>query len=197
MKKLTLSMAVALVICLVISIASNAFQVIGMTEKLVRVHIIANSDSEWDQSVKLAVRDSLSPLMADILGGVSSKEEALSVLFDNLPLIEANALTVLGDYGCDTKVTASVERRVFPLRRYEGFTLPAGEYDSLCITIGSGQGRNFWCVLYPSLCIGSVISLEDTECFTDDELIILKEPQKVRYKLLCFELWQKIIAFFS
>ncbi len=196
MKKLTLSMTIALIICLASSIFANGIEVTNLTDKLIRVHIVANSDSEADQALKLAVRDSLSPIVGELLPSSVTKEKAAAIINEHLSDIVAVAESVIADNGYNYPVSAKLSPTTFPIRNYDDFTLPAGEYDALCITIGSGQGRNFWCVLYPSLCLGSVMKIDDAECFTQDELIIVKQPQKVRYKLFCYELYRRIKALF-
>lgn len=192
MKKLTLSMALSLIICLVFSIVSNACEVDRMTDKLIRLHVIANSDSSADQALKLAVRDEVVSLCAEISSGCTSRAEAHSALEADLGLIESVAAGVISREGYDYPVSVTLSSCEFDKRVYDGFTLPAGEYDALCVTIGEGEGKNFWCVCYPSLCLGSAMKIDDCEEFTDEELIIIKEPQKVRYKLFCYELIKKI-----
>ncbi len=196
MKKLTLSMTIALIICLASSIFANGIEVTNLTDKLIRVHIVANSDSEADQALKLAVRDSLSPIVGELLSSSVTKEKAAAIINEHLSDIVAVAESTVADNGYNYSVSAKLSPTTFPIRKYDDFTLPAGEYDALCITIGSGQGRNFWCVLYPSLCLGSVMKIDDADCFTQDELIIVKQPQKVRYKLFCYELYRRIKALF-
>lgn len=192
MKKLTLSMVLSLIICLVFSIVSNACEVDRMTDKLIRLHVIANSDSSADQALKLAVRDEVVSLCAEISSGCTSRAEAHSALEADLGLIESAAAGVISREGYDYSVSVTLSSCEFDKRVYDSFTLPAGEYDALCVTIGEGEGKNFWCVCYPSLCIGSAMKIDDCEEFTDEELIIIKEPQKVRYKLFCYELIKKI-----
>lgn len=192
MKKLTLSMALSLIICLVFSIVSNACEVDRMTDKLIRLHVIANSDSSADQALKLAVRDEVVSLCAEISSGCTSRAEAYSALEADLGLIESAAAGVISREGYDYPVSVTLSSCEFDKRVYDSFTLPAGEYDALCVTIGEGEGKNFWCVCYPSLCLGSAMTVDECEEFTDEELIIIKEPQKVRYKLFCYELIKKI-----
>lgn len=187
MKKLTLSMALSLIICLIFSVVSNARQVDMMTDKLIRLHVIANSDSEADQALKLAVRDEVATLCADITSACSNKDSAYSALTENLGLIESTASSVISREGYSYLVICSLSPHTFNERIYDDFTLPAGEYDALCVTIGEGEGKNFWCVCYPSLCLGSVMKIDDCEQFSEDELIIVKHPEKVRYKLFCYE----------
>lgn len=187
MKKLTISMALSLIICLVFSIFSNACEVSRMTDKLIRLHVVANSDSDADQALKLAVRDEVALLCANITSACQDKASAYSALTDNLTLIKSAAESVITREGYSYPVSCSLSPTTFDRRIYDDFTLPAGEYDALCVTIGEGEGKNFWCVCYPSLCLGSVMKIDDYEQFSEDELIIVKHPEKVRYKLFCYE----------
>lgn len=197
MKKLTLSMALSLIICLIFSVFSNAREVDTMTDKLIRLHVIANSDSSADQALKLAVRDEVAILCADITSACPDKQSAYSALTQNLALIESAASSVIYREGYSYPVSCSISPRTFNKRIYDDFTLPAGEYDALCVTIGEGEGQNFWCVCYPSLCLGSVMKIDDCEAFSEDELIIVKHPEKVRYKLFCYELILRLCALFK
>lgn len=196
MKKITISMIISLISCLIISILSSAAEVEQMTSKLIRVHIIANSDSDYDQSAKLAVRDCIVAACDEFLSDCTDKSEALAVLFDNLEYIEALSASALNDFGADSTVTCTLSKALFPDREYQGFTLPAGVYDALCIRIGQAEGQNFWCICYPSLCISACSSIEDCDTFTDDEITIIKYPEKVTYKLFCFKLVEKIRSLF-
>lgn len=197
MRKLTLSMTLALILCLILSIISNANQVQTLTDKLIRVHIVANSDSEPDQAVKLAVRDCISDAMCELLPPDITKEAAKEILTDSLPYIKALCDGVLQSQGFSYTSTPALIKSTFPTRVYDRFTLPAGEYDSLTVTLGSGEGQNFWCVLYPSLCIGAVSEVDDCEILTLDEITIIKQPKKMRYKLFCFELVRRLRDFFK
>ncbi|MCR4403200.1 MAG: stage II sporulation protein R [Firmicutes bacterium] len=122
------------------------------TENLIRLHVVANSDSPEDQALKLAVRDAVLARAKDILGSVATKEEAWRVLREDAGKIEAVAservLAAGKSYG------AQVEMGTFPFpeRTYGSVTLPGGNYDAVRVILGAGKGRNWWCVLFPPLC---------------------------------------------
>lgn len=194
MRKLTISMTVSLVICIMLSVISNASAVQSVTDKIIRVHVIANSDSDYDQQIKLNVRDSVLAACNELLADLSDKQTALVTLSSNLSLLEDVANETLSLLETDCVASCTLEKTVFPDKSYDDITLPAGVYDALCIRIGEGRGKNFWCICYPSLCIGACSSLD--EFFTDDEQIIIKSPEKIRYKLFCFKLVGKIKALF-
>ncbi|MCL2817112.1 MAG: stage II sporulation protein R [Clostridiales bacterium] len=131
-------------------------------DSLIRLHVIANSDSPYDQEVKLLVRDKVIEVLESALAGVSGKEEAAAVIGQNLGLIEEacrEVLAGLADYG----VRAGLGEAEFPTKAYGDWVLPAGEYDALRIVLGEGRGRNWWCVLFPPLCfvdaVGNISSV--------------------------------------
>ncbi|MDR1821948.1 MAG: stage II sporulation protein R [Oscillospiraceae bacterium] len=123
-----------------------------LSDKLVRLHVVANSDSDEDQAVKLAVRDEIIGLITPVLESVQSQGGAEEKIGEKLPEIEAAAEAVLAENGFFYGVTAYIAVEDFPTRQYESFSLPAGRYKTLRVVLGSGQGRNWWCVLFPPLC---------------------------------------------
>ncbi len=197
MKKITLSIVMSLILCIFHTAIAGAREVEAMEEKVIRIHIIANSDSEADQSLKLSVRDAVLKTVAEAVEGVGTKAEAMEKIRGSLPEIEKIARKTVESGGKAYPVAATLKREEFGERVYDGFTLPAGSYDSLCIRLGEAVGRNWWCVLYPSLCVGSAVSAEDCGVFTEGEIKILREPEKVRCKLWCFEALRKLKKFLS
>lgn len=134
------------------------FSVFAMTadqlrEDTLRLHIRANSDSAEDQRLKLCVRDAVLQQMGPLFAESSSKEGAVEKARNSLETLESLAETTLAEQGCFLPVKARVVRMYFDTTEYEDFTLPAGEYDALRLEIGSGEGHNWFCVLYPGLCL--------------------------------------------
>ncbi len=127
-----------------------------MPEKLFRLHILANSDSEEDQELKYALRDYLMTDMESAFTGCATAEEAKARAKKALPEITRKAQQFIYDKGYDYRVTASVENIFFTTRRYGNVVVPAGNYDALRILIGEGKGQNWWCVMFPPLCLGAV-----------------------------------------
>lgn len=167
-----------------------------LAEKTVRLHVVANSDSEEDQAQKLAVRDAVLPVIAELTADCIDAQQAKEVLSAHLPEIRAAALSASGGQA----VTASLTDEAFPTRNYDTFTLPAGTYPSLRIRIGASQGHNWWCVVFPSLCTAATSdALEQCAAVggfdeTETELITGgEEAYKIRFK--CFEWLQDLIAF--
>ena len=124
-----------------------------LNEELIRLHVVANSDSPEDQGIKLRVRDAVTESLAKAMADVKDVEQAKAYLRENLPKIQAVANRTLEAAGLDPTAVATLCRERFDIRHYDTFTLPAGVYESLRITIGDGEGKNWWCVVFPSLCL--------------------------------------------
>ena len=134
-----------------------------LREELIRLHVVANSDSEEDQSLKLRVRDAVVESLQQGMADMTDTEQAKAYLQENLPKIENLANQVLAQAGCSDTAQVSLMLEEFNTRIYDTFTLPAGIYESLRIIIGEGEGRNWWCVVFPSLCIPATSEgFEDT-----------------------------------
>ena len=118
-----------------------------------RLHIIANSDSEEDQQLKLKVRDAVLETTGELFAEVSGKTEAVAAAEYSANDIKEIAEKTIAEEGFDYPVQVEVTEMWFETRSYEGFTLPAGDYDAVRIIIGEGEGKNWWCVMYPALCI--------------------------------------------
>lgn len=125
----------------------------GVREETLRLHILANSDSPRDQWIKLQVRDSILEQVGQFLATAQNREEAVELVQLSLPRIQVAADKALARTGSGQRAEISLEEYRFSTTRYEGFTLPAGEYLALRITLGKGQGHNWFCCLYPALCL--------------------------------------------
>lgn len=122
-------------------------------DEIIRLHVVGASDSHEDQAVKLQVRDAVIELLEETMAEVESKVDAKAFLQGHLDEIVAAANAVLEQAGVDQRVTVTLTEEEFDTRDYETFSLPAGVYDSLRIVIGEGEGKNWWCVVFPSLCL--------------------------------------------
>ena len=164
----------------------------ALAEQMVRLHVVANSDSEEDQAVKLLGRDAVLAEAGPWLEGAVSREEAMKILSSRLPeLAQIGAKTA----GEGVEVTASLEEDVwFPTKEYEDFALPAGKYTTLRITLGEGEGHNWWCVVFPPLCLGSVSETvaEKAGNFTEGQVsLITGESEGYVVKFKAMELWDE------
>ena len=124
-----------------------------LKNELIRLHVVAASDSEEDQAIKLRVRDAVLESLRQGLRDVTDIEAAKAYIEDSLPVLETVANEVLAATGCGDVATVRLQAEAFATRVYDTFTLPAGIYDALRITIGAGEGHNWWCVAFPSLCL--------------------------------------------
>ena len=132
-----------------------------LADSVIRFHVIANSDSQADQALKLAVRDRVLARAEAIYPENATLDEAQAALEGHLNLLAAAGREVVEEQGYDYPVSASLEDCWFPTREYEGFALPAGNYTALRVIIGEGKGRNWWCVAFPPLCLGAASETVD------------------------------------
>lgn len=194
MKKIIVSFSIALVVCLTVGIYRDISGLERMTDKLIRLHVIADSDSDYSQQIKLKVRDEVLNCVSELTKSCYTKADAQDVIIRNLDKIRDISEKALRENGCNLGVDVSYEKTLVDRREYDGFTLPQGIYSALCIRIGEARGKNWWCVLYPSLCVSSAVDIEESGNFSEEELIVIKEPEKVKYKLALFELFEKLIS---
>ena len=160
-----------------------------------RFHILANSDSEEDQALKLKVRDKVLEKTKILFDTANSKSDAEKFVKANLETIEKIAQNEVYKNGYNYPVKAEVVNMHFDTRYYESYTLPSGMYDALRITIGNAKGHNWWCVMYPSICISTVDEGKDRakDALSDDEYSVVTD-NKVEYKFFIVELFQKIFV---
>ena len=130
-----------------------------LADRVVRLHVIANSDAEEDQALKLQVRDAVLARTEAILRASADREEAESWLAAALPELERLAEETVAASGFDYGVTAELAETSFPTKDYDGFSLPAGRYLALRLVIGQGTGQNWWCVVFPPLCTAAASEL--------------------------------------
>ena len=126
-----------------------------LAEKVLRFHVVANSDNLKDQQLKLAVRDAVGGYMKEKMNGVASKEECQSIVVEELAYIEQVANNVIAKEGYNYPVEAKLTTCDFPEKTYGEYTFPEGCYDALRVTIGEGNGQNWWCVMYPNMCFAN------------------------------------------
>lgn len=155
----------------------------GIAGEVFRLHVIANSDTEKDQELKLKVKNRIVEYLKEILGEDAGLEETKEAVLTHLTEIQQEAEHFIEEQGFDYPVEAVVEKTYFPEKTYGDCTFPAGEYEALKVKIGSAKGQNWWCVLYPSL------------CFLDDTYGIVTEEKKEDLKeVLTAEEFQKILG---
>lgn len=196
MSRLIKAVAMALVLALTFSLCGFAGECGRIRERVLRLHILANSDSEEDQQLKLQVRDAVVAASAGLFDGAEDESEALERAREQLPLLEKTARQIIADAGYDYDVEISLCNMYFTTRFYDGVnggesvTLPAGMYDAVRIVIGEGAGRNWWCVVFPPLCVSAAQESGDSATLDDvldpEQEEIVTEPGKyeVRFKIV-------------
>ena len=191
-----ISVVISCVIILTCLVSMSRFNVScqKIRNDVLRLHVIANSDSEDDQSLKLKVRDRILSETGDLFLASTSYEEAVELTNKILPQIIGVAEDEIRLNGFDYTVRAKLDYIDFDTRHYDGYTLPAGEYLALNVTIGEGKGRNWWCVMFPSICLSPSLDLDDK--LSDDEIDLIKgyENYKVKFKLV--EWYEKVASIF-
>lgn len=159
---------------------------------VVRLHVVANSNGAEDQAVKLLVRDAVLKEAARWYQGAGSMEEASSQLCTHLQSIAGAARQVLGEQGVGYSATAQMTEMYFPTRDYGDFRLPAGRYRTLRVTLGEGAGKNWWCVVFPSLCLPAATQEEALLTLPEGERQVVEGGQEVQVKLKAVELWESL-----
>lgn len=159
---------------------------------VVRLHVVANSNGAEDQAVKLLVRDAVLEEAARWYQGAGSMEEASSQLCTHLQSIAGAARQVLGEQGVGYSATAQMTEMYFPTRDYGDFRLPAGRYRTLRVTLGEGAGKNWWCVVFPSLCLPAATQEEALLTLPEGERQVVEGGRDVQVKLKAVELWESL-----
>lgn len=166
-----------------------------IAKNIIRFHVRANSDSEYDQQLKLKVKDAIVNFMQPLLANSSGIDESRQILQENLDAIITKAKEVLQQEGADNEVTAYFETSYFPMKSYGDMTFPPGEYEAFRIDIGEASGKNWWCVLYPPLCFveatHGVLPEESKNTLknvlTEEEYnMVSGKPTQFRFKYLTF-----------
>lgn len=163
----------------------NTFQTIP--DEAIRLRILANSDSEQDQHIKRLVRDDVNEFITDLVEEIDNIEEARELIADNVPIIKHIVQETLNNLGVSDSFTVEYSSNVtFPMKVYDNFVYPAGEYEAVLISIGEGKGSNWWCVLFPPLCFldfsnGATVaqSTEDNEEVIDESDSLLESDDSI------------------
>ena len=184
--------SVAIVILLVILMALSFLPVHGeqkVYDTVVRLHVLANSDSEEDQALKLKVRDAVLEATAPLVKGCTTQAEAIEILNAHLSDLETAARGALETEGRSDAVTVLLGEETYPTRTYESCAFPAGRYVSLRVCIGAAEGQNWWCCLFPPLCLSAATAKEDNEDaflqvgLTKEQYGIITETENTQYKV--------------
>lgn len=129
----------------------------GIAGEIIRFHVIANSDTEEDQALKLEVKEEILEYMQEFIGPAKNVDETRKLLTENQENIRILAEKIVREKGYEYKVQVFFDNRYFPVKTYGNYTFPPGIYEAFCVEIGESQGKNWWCVMYPSLCFVDVV----------------------------------------
>ena len=194
--KLIISLTLALCITLAVAIIPFEQKCEGIRQSVFRLHILANSDSSEDQELKLAVRDAVLGMANELFANAETEEQAKAIAGENIELLTLKAEQTLRNLGCNDSVSVSVGKAWFGTREYQDFTLPAGEYDALKIVIGEGEGKNWWCVMFPAVCVPAAKGdIEDA--LDQDQAEIVKGGPKYKPAFKIVEIFESIKRFFK
>lgn len=160
---------------------------------VIRLHVLADSDALDDQTNKLIVRDAILKHAEDWLPSGADRDTAVAALRDALPEIEETAEQALRGAGSADAVTVSLEQTDFPARTYGSVTLPAGRYQALRVEIGEAEGQNWWCVMYPQMCVPAASEQLLTDSLDDDACEMLTEPERYEVRLKCVDAWRAAV----
>lgn len=177
------SVLIALIIAISLGCLDFSYRCENIRNSVFRLHILANSDLEYDQQLKLKVRDKLLQKGLLVFENSKSLEQTISIANKNVDSFLEVAKQVLRENGCDYDVTATVTDAYFDTRTYENTTLPAGTYKALQIKIGRAKGKNWWCVMYPSICISAASTDEVLES-KENDIVSNKQKYQVRFKIV-------------
>ena len=176
---LSLTLLVGILAVLPIHSESNIY------DNVLRLHVIANSDSGEDQALKLLVRDAILIKTQELLADIKNRESAEQIISQNLESLRLTAEQVVIDNGYSYPVSIALGKEEYPTKTYESCAFPSGEYTSLQIFIGDASGKNWWCVLFPPLCLSAATSKDSFTSvgITDSQYQIITDSKSTKYKI--------------
>ncbi len=194
--KIEISLLIALIICGAMSITSFSEKCESIREKMLRMHVIANSDSKEDQELKLKVRDAVLCAGKEIFDGSVTSTEAQKKIEPYIPYLEKVALETIKNEGFNYNVKISVGEEYFNTRTYDNsVTLPAGYYTAVKVIIGEGAGENWWCVMFPPMCLpSSVAECDIADVLDGDENEIVTESERYKFRFKVVEFFEGIFS---
>ncbi len=164
----------------------------NISDQVFRLHILANSDSAEDQQLKLKVRDEILKKGETVFASSNSLEETIELCKDNIALFQQTAKQCLKNNGSDYEVKVYVDKEYFNTREYDEITLPSGIYNALKIEIGQGKGHNWWCVMFPAICLSSVTDDELNKYLSEDGQKLVNSDSKYEVRFKIVEIYEKV-----
>lgn len=194
LKQIEIICFLSLFICIVISTLNFDNQCEDIRGNILRLHVIANSDSKKDQALKYEVRDTLLKEGSFAVSDSKTKQQATKSISDNLDFLRKKAQQKVYDKGFGYDVKVEVAKSYFPTRQYEDITLPAGYYDAVKVIIGEGKGKNWWCVMFPCLCLPAATkgSVCPEDILDEKQLEIIKDQNRYEVRFWLVEKYYEI-----
>lgn len=186
-KDFIIKAAVSLIViaAAIFNIASFSAECKNIRSEVLRLHVVADSDSETDQKLKLMVRDAVLEKGGELFDGSVTAQTAKSKITPRIAELKETAEEVLRKNGCENEVEITVQEEFFNTRCYENFTMPAGVYTAVRVNIGSAQGQNWWCVMFPPLCLPAASADADAFFSQDEMKVISASPEyEPRFKIV-------------
>lgn len=192
-KKIKISITIGIVVAILFSICSFAKTSEEIRSDVLRLHVIANSDTSVDQNLKLRLRDYILQEGKDIFNGSVNVENAVEKIEPVLPELEKSAKAFVNQAGFDYDVKISLSNEYFTTRTYETVTLPAGKYLALRVVIGSGEGHNWWCVMFPPMCVPAADKKDEIEnVFSEKEIKLVESKPKYEPRFKVVEIYEQL-----
>lgn len=192
-KKIKISIAVGLTVAIIFSICSFAKTSEEIRSDVLRLHVIANSDSSVDQNLKLRLRDYILQEGKDVFDGSVNVNNAVAKLEPRIGELEESANEFVKNSGFDYNVKITLSNEYFTTRTYETVTLPAGKYLALRVVIGSGEGHNWWCVMFPPMCVPAADKKDEIEnVFSEKEIKLVESKPKYEPRFKVIEIYEEI-----
>ncbi|MBQ3547929.1 MAG: stage II sporulation protein R [Clostridia bacterium] len=191
-RRIHLSICFGLICAIMLSLSHFSAACDDLRQNVLRLHIIANSDSEADQALKIMIRDEILKNTDGIFSDADNLEKAQSSVVNNLGTFEKIANEVIKQNGFNYKAVATFGASDFNTRYYDDFALPAGEYQSLIITLGDGKGKNWWCVVYPTVCIPAASKGKLEDSVKSESAQIARGSKRFVMRFKTVEVYEKI-----
>ena len=191
------SLAVGVIFAVLLQLTIFDAKCESLSDKILRLHVIANSDSAIDQELKLKVRDEMLDLSNHLLSDCENKQAAIKAANENKAVFTEAAKKVIAENGFDYSVTVEITKQSFDTRDYDTFSLPAGVYDSIKVVIGDGAGKNWWCVMFPPVCIPACVDANISDVLENGEAKIVENRPTYEIGFKVVEWYEAAREFFG
>ncbi len=188
------AVAIATVLLITLNIAGFDSKCTEIRENVLRLHVLANSDEAYDQELKLKVRDRLLEVSGEVFSGCKTETEAAEAARQKLSYLQSVAESTVRENGYGYTVAVEVADTWFETRDYGEFSLPAGNYEALRVIIGEGKGKNWWCVMFPAVCIPAATDRESdfSSVLEDGSADIVEKPSRYKPQFKVVEIFEKV-----